>query len=243
MAADRGVGRAVQRLRDGEMAVLYDDQRDQGDLLTAAELTTAQTVTTMVQRGGGLVAVALTAGRIRDLGLSQIPLKREGGRRACERTPLIVSVEARAGVSTGISAEDRARTIWTLADPASARSDLVSPGHVFPLAAAHGGLLERYGRLEAATEAVRLAGLEPAATLCDVLDDDGDLATGAGLRSLALDLGIPFLSIGDLADSLSDELWSNPLHAVTTAVAVTAGVQAGATALPATVLQQPWSLR
>ncbi len=113
---------------------------------------------------------------------------------------------------------------------------------MFPLAAADGGLLERYGRLEAATEAVRLAGLEPAATLCDVLDDDGDLATGAGLRSLALELGIPFLSIGALADSLSDELWSNPLHPVTTAAAMAAGVQAGATALPVTVLQ-PRSLR
>ncbi|MFZ0039748.1 MAG: 3,4-dihydroxy-2-butanone-4-phosphate synthase, partial [Solirubrobacteraceae bacterium] len=73
----------MQRLRDGGMVALYDDQRNQGDLLAAAELTTAQTVTTMVQRGGGLVAVALTAGRIRDLGLKQIPVKREGGRRAC----------------------------------------------------------------------------------------------------------------------------------------------------------------
>lgn len=242
MAADRGVSRAVRRLRNGGMVVLYDEQRDQGDLLAAAERTTAQTVTAMVHQGGGLVAVALTAGRIRDLGLKQIPLRREGGRRTCERTPLIVSVEARAGVSTGISAEDRARTIWALADPASAGSDLVSPGHVFPMAAADGGLLERYGRLEAATEAVRLAGLQPAATLCDVLDDDGDLAAGAGLRTLALELDIPFLSIGALADSLSDELWSNRLHPVITAAAMAAGVPAGATALPVTVLQ-PRSLR
>ncbi|MFZ0091109.1 MAG: 3,4-dihydroxy-2-butanone-4-phosphate synthase [Solirubrobacteraceae bacterium] len=232
----------MRQLRDGGMIVLYDDQHDQGDLLAAAELTTAQTVTTMVQRGGGLVAVALPAGRIRDLGLKQIPVKREGGRRACERTPTIVSVEARIGVSTGISAEDRARTISALSDPASEGSDLVSPGHVFPLAAADGGLLERYGRLEAATEAVRAAGLEPAATLCDALDDDGDLATAAGLRALALQLGIPSLSIGDLVESLSDELWSNPLQAVTTGAAVAAGARAGATAMPATVLQ-PRSLR
>lgn len=150
VAAERSVDRAVQ-LRCSGTGVLYDDQRDQGDLLAAAELTTAHTVNTTVQNGGGLVAVALIAGRIRELGLKQLPIRREGSRRAGGRTPLMVRVEARTGVSTGMSAEDRACTIPLLADPASACSDLVSPGHVLPLAAAEGGLLERFGQLDATT--------------------------------------------------------------------------------------------
>jgi 3,4-dihydroxy 2-butanone 4-phosphate synthase/GTP cyclohydrolase II len=207
--AERSVERAVKHLATGGLVVLYDDHRDQGDLIAAAQLTTAATVTLMVHRGGGLVAVALTPDQSRELGLQSLPMKRDGGRRACERTPTMVSVEARHGVSTGISSADRARTIKLLAEPARAPRSLVSPGHVFPLVACEGGLLERPGRLEAAVDAVRLAGLAPAATMCDVLDDRGDLAPGDQLLALANGLGIPFITISKLSDARADELWNS----------------------------------
>ncbi len=207
--AEVGIRRAIEQLRKGGLVVLHDDQRDQGDLLAAAQSTTAQIVTIMVQRGGGLVSVAVTPERARDLNLQPMPVKREAGRAAGERTPSMVSVEARVGVSTGISSADRARTISALAKESTA-ADLVSPGHVFPLVAAAGGVLERPGRLEAAVDAVRLAGLDPAATLCDVLDEDGDLATGAELWNLALDLRVPLVRISDLVETRFDELWSTP---------------------------------
>ncbi len=191
--------------------MLHDHQRDQGDLMAAAQLTTSEVVTVMVLRGGGLVSVALTPERANDLNLQPMAVKRDGGRKAGGRTPSMVSVEARVGVSTGISSADRARTISTLAADSTA-ADLVSPGHVFPLVAAGGGVLERPGRLEAAVDAVRLAGLAPAAAVCDVLNEDGDLATGRELWDLALDLRVPLLTISDLAEARFDELWSSHPH-------------------------------
>ncbi len=120
----------------------------------------------------------------------------------------MVSVEARSGVSTGISAGDRARTISILAESASRARDLVTPGHVFPLLAAAGGLHEGCGRLEAAVDSVRLAGLEPAAALCDVLDDHGELASGSGLLALATRLEIPFVAIDELVEARCERAWS-----------------------------------
>lgn len=206
---ERTVERAVQQLADGGLVVLYDDQHDQGDLIAAALLTTAEIVTVMVHRGGGLVAVALTPDRARKLSLQSLAVKRDDGRRAAGRTPTMVSVEARHGVSTGISSADRAHTIALLAEPRSAPHDLVSPGHVFPLVASDGGLLERPGRVEAAVDAVRLAGLAPAASVCDVLDDRGDLASRDELLTLAGSLGIPFITISQLSDARADELWNS----------------------------------
>jgi 3,4-dihydroxy 2-butanone 4-phosphate synthase / GTP cyclohydrolase II len=166
-------------------------------------------VAAMVRHGGGLLSVALPARRAADLQLQPLPVRRAAGARAlCERTPALVTVEARLGVSTGISAADRAKTIATLAGPAAQPRDLVSPGHVFPLVASDGGLLEHYGRLEAAVDAVRLAGLEPVATICDVLDSAGNLAGCRSLRRLRAHLGLPLVTIADLVDSRIAEEWS-----------------------------------
>jgi 3,4-dihydroxy 2-butanone 4-phosphate synthase/GTP cyclohydrolase II len=198
----------MAQLKAGGLIVLYDERRDQGDLLAAAQLTTSSIITQMVHHGGGLVCVALTPARARELGLRRLPVRRAGGSPPSERTPTMVSVEARVGVSTGISSSDRAETVGRLAGPSTGPRDLVSPGHVFPLVAAGGGLLECHGRLQAAVDIVRLAGLQPAATLCDILDDRGDLAGRDELGALARDLDIPFISIGELADDRCDDVWS-----------------------------------
>ncbi len=198
----------IQTLARGGLVVLHDDRNDQGDLLAPGQLATAETVNTMVRRAGGLVSVVLTGHRARDLGLRPVPQRNFGARRDCERTPSMVSVEARQGVSTGISCADRARTIATLAGPRSEPRDLVSPGHIFPIVAADGGLLERYGRLEAAVDAVRLAGLEPVAVLCDVLDENGDLVSGRGLLELAHDLGAPLVTVSELVEMRCEEAWN-----------------------------------
>ncbi|MBV9817908.1 MAG: 3,4-dihydroxy-2-butanone-4-phosphate synthase [Solirubrobacterales bacterium] len=211
-AAERKLTGAVRdalgQLRDGGLVALYDDERDEGDLIAAARLTTPAIVNTMVRRAGGLVSVALTPERAGQLALQTLPVRRSGGRRLCERTPTMVSVEARRGVSTGISAADRARTISILAEPANRADELVSPGHVFPLLAAAGGLHERCGRLEAAVDVMRLAGLEPAAAMCDVLDREGELANGTELLAAAEQLQIPLVAISQIAQTRREEAWS-----------------------------------
>jgi 3,4-dihydroxy 2-butanone 4-phosphate synthase/GTP cyclohydrolase II len=200
---------AAQAISRGEIVVVHDDLDDHGDLVAAAGLTTAAVVTTMVRAAGGLIAVALTSARARRLGLQPVPRRGARSRPDSERTPTMVSVEARNGVSTGISSADRAATARILAARHSAASDLVSPGHVFPLVAAEGGLLTRHGRLEAAVDLTREAGCAPAATICDVLDDAGDLATGPQLLELARGLGLAFVTISELAEARCEEAWGS----------------------------------
>lgn len=198
---------APKRMADGGSVVLYDDARDQGDLVACAAGITPATVTMMARRARGLLSVVMPVTRAHDLGLQSMPLWRRGGRAVCERTPLMVSVEARDGVSTGISAADRARTIGLIAEPGASARDLVSPGHIFPFTAAAGGLLERAGRLEAAVDLMRLSGLTQVAALCDVLDENGDLAGRPVLEALAGELRVPFLSVSELVEIRYGELW------------------------------------
>jgi 3,4-dihydroxy 2-butanone 4-phosphate synthase / GTP cyclohydrolase II len=207
-AREANVMEAITTLREGGLVILHDSRLDQGDLIAAASLTTAATVAVMARHGGGLVSVAVVPRRAAELDLRPLAMRRRiGGRELCERTPTLVSVEARFGVSTGISAADRARTITTVSTVGAQPTELVRPGHVFPLVAAEGGLLERYGRLEAAVDAVRLAGLEPVAAICDVLDDHGDLANAQHLLRLAASLDLPLLDIADLVDARIDDEW------------------------------------
>jgi 3,4-dihydroxy-2-butanone 4-phosphate synthase len=206
---EANVTEAITTLGQGGLVVLHDSRLDQGDLIAAAPLITAATVAGMARYGGGLVSVALTPRRAAELDLRPLPVRRRiSGRELCERTPTLVSVEARFGVSTGISAADRARTIATVSSVGAQPADLVRPGHIFPLVAAEGGLLERYGRLEAAVDAVRLAGLEPVAAICDVLDDHGALANAQHLRRLASNLDLSLLDIADLVEARIDDAWS-----------------------------------
>src|SRR5512135_2261472 len=165
---------ALEDIRAGKMVVVCDaeDRENEGDLTLAAQFATPEAINFMAKEGRGLICLSLTPERCDELGLDLMAAKNESP----FQTPFTVSVEAREGVTTGISAADRARTIQVCVDPASRAEDLVQPGHVFPLKAKPGGVLERAGQTEAAVDLARLAGLTPAGVICEVMNDDGTMA-------------------------------------------------------------------
>src|SRR5207253_7493721 len=148
------------------------DRENEGDLTMAAQFVTPEAITFMAKEGRGLICLSLTPERCDELGLDLMAAKNESS----FETPFTVSVEAREGVTTGISAHDRAHTIQVAIDPESRPHDLVQPGHVFPLKSKAGGVLERAGQTEAAVDLARLAGLNPAGVICEVMNDDGTMA-------------------------------------------------------------------
>jgi 3,4-dihydroxy 2-butanone 4-phosphate synthase/GTP cyclohydrolase II len=194
------VEEALAELRAGRMLVVTDDEDagSAGGLTIAAEHATAEAVNFMATHGRGLISLALTPDRCLALGLP--PMARE---EPPHRPAFTVSVEAREGVSTGISAADRARTIRVAVDPDAGPVDLVRPGHMFPVRTRPGGVLERRGRAEAAVDLARLAGLRPAGVTCEILDDDGALATVPELRALCAAHGLRMVSIAALAEHRS----------------------------------------
>jgi len=161
-------------IRAGKMVIITDDadRENEGDLICAAQSATAETVNFMAKHARGLICVPLSEDRAQQLGLNAM-VQRTGD---TFQTNFTVSVDAARGISTGISAPDRARTIEVLANPASAASDLVQPGHIFPLIARNGGVLRRAGHTEAAVDLARMAQLEPAGVICEILNDDGTMA-------------------------------------------------------------------
>ncbi len=177
------VERALEALRQGRMIVVVDDEdrENEGDLVCAAEHVTPETINFMATHARGLICLALTAERLRAL---QIPLMtaENTSRRG---TAFCVSIEARERVSTGISAADRAHTIRTAIDPAAGPEDLVRPGHVLPLRASPGGVLERAGHTEASVDLCRMAGLRPAAVICEIMNPDGTMARRDDLVAFA----------------------------------------------------------
>ncbi|MDR7607130.1 MAG: GTP cyclohydrolase II, partial [Armatimonadota bacterium] len=181
--------------RGGLVVVLDDEDREnEGDFVLAACHATPEAVNLMIREGGGLLCAPLTAQRARELDLPPMTIhntSRYG-------TAFTVSVSARKGVSTGISAFDRATTLRALADPATRPEDLDRPGHVFPLVARDGGVLERPGHTEAAVELVQRAGLPPVAAICEVLAPDGRMARLADLTSLCSRLGLGMIRVADL---------------------------------------------
>jgi 3,4-dihydroxy-2-butanone 4-phosphate synthase len=191
-----GVDAAVADLAAGRMVVLCDDAErgGEGDLLIAAERVGAEAVNFMAKEARGLICLALAAGRADELGLA--PIGTRGNSRLGDAS--MVSIEARDGVSTGISAADRARTIAVAADPASRSEDLVQPGHIFPLRARPGGVLEREGRVEAAVELAVSAGTGPAAVLCQVMRDDGHMARGEDLERFAEHHGLAIVRVSEV---------------------------------------------
>lgn len=192
------VDEAIRAFANGEFVIISDDEsrENEGDLAIAAQFATPEAVNFMTRFGRGLICVAMTAERLDRLGLPLMVPHHEN--RSGFGTAFTVSVEARTGVSTGISAFDRSRTIQLLADPATARDDLVRPGHVFPLRAREGGVLERAGQTEASVDLARLAGLEPASAICEVMADDGTMARMADLERLSAEQGIGILTVADL---------------------------------------------
>lgn len=164
----------VEELQNGRMVILVDaeERENEGDLVVAAQMATPDAINFMAKHGRGLVCLALTPARAAALGLEMM-VRNNASRN---RTAFTQSIEAREGISTGISAHDRARTISTAIDPTKGADDLVSPGHVFPLIAREGGVLIRAGHTEASVDLAKLAGLAPSAVICEVMNDDGTMA-------------------------------------------------------------------
>ena len=187
---------ALEDIRQGKMVVVVDDEsrENEGDLTMAAQFVTPHAVNFMAKEGRGLICLALTPERCDDLGLDLMAAKNE----SAFETAFTVSIEARNGVSTGISAADRARTIQVAIDPEVSPRELVQPGHVFPLKAKVGGVLERVGQTEAAVDLARLAGLIPAGVICEVMNDDGTMARVPDLGLYCERHGLKIISVADL---------------------------------------------
>src|SRR3954447_19933978 len=187
---------AIEDIRRGRMVVVCDDENreNEGDLTLAAQFATPEAINFMATHGRGLICLALTDERCQELGLNLMAAKNE----APFQTAFTVSVEARDGVTTGISAADRARTIQVAIDPHSAPQDLVQPGHVFPLKAKDGGVLERTGQTEAAVDLARLAGLIPAGVICEVMNEDGTMARVPDLVGYCERHGLKMITVADL---------------------------------------------
>jgi 3,4-dihydroxy-2-butanone 4-phosphate synthase len=196
-AVPDAVSLAADELAAGRMILLRDDceRRGEGDLLIAAEAADAAAVNFMATEARGLVCLALSTERCRELGLEQIGNR---GNQSSLGDSAMVSIEAKVGVTTGISAGDRARTIAAAIDPASGPGDLVQPGHVFPLRARPGGVLERAGRTEAAVDLAAEAGLRSAAVLCQVMREDGHMARDEDLEVFAATHGLAILNVSDV---------------------------------------------
>jgi 3,4-dihydroxy 2-butanone 4-phosphate synthase/GTP cyclohydrolase II len=190
------VEEAIEDIRAGRMVVVCDDEdrENEGDLTMAAQFATPEAVNFMAKEGRGLICLALTGERCDELGLDLMAAKNESP----FETAFTVSVEARDGVTTGISAADRARTIQVAIDPRSTPRDLVRPGHIFPLKAKPGGVLERTGQTEAAVDLARLAGLNPAGVICEVMRDDGKMARVPDLVRYCERHGLKMITVADL---------------------------------------------
>lgn len=186
----------IEETRQGRMVILIDDEdrENEGDLVIPAEMVDSDTVNFMARYGRGLICLALSRPRVEELGL-KLMSSRNGTRM---QTAFTVSIEAKEGVTTGISAADRARTIQVAIDPAMGADDIVSPGHVFPLVARDGGVLVRAGHTEAAVDIARLAGLNPSGVVCEIMNDDGTMARLPDLVKFAQLHGIKIATIADL---------------------------------------------
>ncbi|MDP6788266.1 MAG: 3,4-dihydroxy-2-butanone-4-phosphate synthase [Rhodospirillales bacterium] len=191
----------IEEARNGRMFVLIDDEQreNEGDLVIPAQMATPETVNFMAKFGRGLICLALTSERVRHLDLPL--MARQNASR--HQTAFTVSIEARDGISTGISASDRARTIAAAIDPSKGADDIVSPGHVFPLEARDGGVLVRAGHTEAAADLARLAGLNPSGVICEIMNDDGTMARLPDLEKFARTHG---LKVGTIADLIAYRL-------------------------------------
>ena len=199
---ERGVFSSPEELineaRNGRMVILVDDEsrENEGDLIIPAQMATPDVINFMARYGRGLICLALTRDRVSELGLDL--MARADGPRDPLGTAFTLSIEARTGVTTGISAADRARTIAIAIDRAHGPSDIVTPGHIFPLAARSGGVLVRAGHTEAAVDISRLAGLNPSGVICEIMNEDGTMARRDDLVAFSKQHGIKLGTIQDL---------------------------------------------
>ncbi len=190
------IDEAIEEIRAGRMVVVCDDEdrENEGDLVLAAQFATPETINFMAKEARGLICLALTAERCAQLGLDLMAAKNEDPLK----TAFTVSIDAREGTTTGISAAERAHTIQVAIAPGTRPSDLIHGGHVFPLKAKDGGVLERVGHTEASVDLARLAGLTPAGVICEISNDDGSMARVPDLIGYARRHGLKMVSIADL---------------------------------------------
>jgi len=186
----------IEDARQGRMFILVDDEgrENEGDLVIPAEKTTPEVVNFMAKHGRGLICLSMTRQRVEELGLQPMSQKNQ----AQHQTAFTVSIEAREGVTTGISAADRAHTIAVAINNNRGSHDIVSPGHIFPLVAQDGGVLVRAGHTEAAVDVSRLAGLNPSGVICEIMNDDGTMARMPDLMIFAQEHGLKIATIADL---------------------------------------------
>jgi 3,4-dihydroxy 2-butanone 4-phosphate synthase/GTP cyclohydrolase II len=192
------INEAVEDFRAGRLVIIVDDEdrENEGDLACAAEKVTPEVINFMARYGRGLVCLSMTEDRLEEL---QIPLQVSDAENTASRgTAFCVSIEARRGVTTGISAADRATTIQVAVDPRTRPSDLARPGHIFPLRARKGGVLVRPGQTEAVIDLAKIAGLTPAGVICEIMNDDGTMARLPELREFSKQHGIKIISVADL---------------------------------------------
>jgi len=188
----------IADIRRGRMVILVDDadRENEGDVIMAAEFVTPKAINFMAKHGRGLICVPTTTERLGQLGIEQMVKQN----RDSFKTDFQVSVDAAKGVSTGISAADRAHTISVMAEPTTVPNDLVQPGHVFPLRAKPGGVLQRAGHTEAAVDLAVLAGCRPMAVICEIMNDDGSMARLPQLRRFASKHKLKIATIADLIE-------------------------------------------
>lgn len=186
----------IEDARNGRMFILVDDEdrENEGDLIIPAQMATPEAINFMAKFGRGLICLALTPQRVEQLGLEL--MSRSNASRF--ETAFTVSIEAKEGITTGISAPDRARTVAVAIDPAKGAADIVTPGHIFPLSAREGGVLVRTGHTEAAVDISRLAGLNPSGVICEIMNDDGTMARLPELIAFAQLHGLKIGAINDL---------------------------------------------
>jgi 3,4-dihydroxy 2-butanone 4-phosphate synthase / GTP cyclohydrolase II len=190
------VEEVIDEARNGRMFILVDDENreNEGDLVIPAQMATPEAINFMSKHGRGLICLSMPAERIEQLGLPLMARRNQSR----HQTAFTVSIEAREGITTGISAPDRARTIAVAIDPSKGRDDIVTPGHVFPLVARPGGVLVRAGHTEAAVDVARLAGLYPAGVICEIMNEDGTMARMPDLIKIAQFHGLKIATIADL---------------------------------------------
>jgi 3,4-dihydroxy 2-butanone 4-phosphate synthase/GTP cyclohydrolase II len=202
--------------RNGRMFILVDDENreNEGDIIIPAQMATPEAINFMAKHGRGLVCLALTRQRVEQLGLPLMPQLNTSRLQ----TAFTVSIEAREGVTTGISAPDRARTVAVAIDAGKGPQDIVTPGHIFPLMARDGGVLVRTGHTEAAVDLARLAGLNPSGVICEIMNDDGTMARRPELIAFAQRHGLKIATIADLIayrrrhDRIVERKLETPFH-------------------------------
>ena len=195
---DGRIDAALAATRAGIPVILLDDfdRENEADLIVAAEKLTVETMALMIRECSGIVCLCLSADKVRALELP--PMAIENGSRY--GTPFTVSIEARHGVTTGVSAADRVTTIRTAIAPDAKPEDLVRPGHVFPLRATPGGVLARAGHTEGSVDLATMAGLQPAAVLCELMNPDGTMMRGEDIERFAEERGFPILTIAEMIE-------------------------------------------